>query len=87
MAISLCLGWQKGHLNPAGSGDPSTTPNSVILPHRSPDSGCFALISNIYRVHVLIFVEEKSQLPMISFNIKNIYISRFNILVQQPAYN
>ncbi len=34
MAISLRLGWWK---------DPSATPNSVILPHRSPDSGCFAL--------------------------------------------
>ncbi len=36
MAISLSF---------AGSGDPSATPNSVILPHRSPDSGCFALIT------------------------------------------
>ncbi len=44
MAISLRLGWQKDQLRPAGSGDPSATPSSVILPHRSPDSGCFALI-------------------------------------------
>ncbi len=43
MVISLRLGWRKDHLRPAGSGDPSATPNSVILPHRSPDSGCFAL--------------------------------------------
>ncbi len=39
MAISLRLGWWNDQLRPAGSGDPSTTPKSVILPHRSPDSG------------------------------------------------
>ncbi len=44
MAISLRLGWRKDHLHPVGSGDPSATPNSVILPHRSPDSGCFSLV-------------------------------------------
>ncbi len=51
MAISLCLGLRKDQLRPAGSGDPSTTPNSVILPHRSPDSGCFALLSAMVHVH------------------------------------
>ncbi len=44
MAISLRLGWQKDQLRPTGSGDPSATPCSMILPHRSPDSGCFALL-------------------------------------------
>ncbi len=29
----------------AGSGDPSATPNSVILPYRSPDESCFVVIS------------------------------------------
>ncbi len=43
MAVSLHLGWRKDHLRPVSSGDPSATPNSVILPHRSPDSGCLAL--------------------------------------------
>ncbi len=28
----------------AGSGDPSATPNSVILLHKSPDSGSFVII-------------------------------------------
>ncbi len=31
MAISLRLGWQKDHLHPAGSGDPSGTPNSYHI--------------------------------------------------------
>ncbi len=54
MAISLRLGWQKDHLHPAGSGDPSATPNSVIFPHRSPDSGCFALLLPGYAVALFI---------------------------------
>ncbi len=32
------------HLHSAGSGDPSATLNSVILPHRSPDSGSFVIL-------------------------------------------
>ncbi len=33
-----------GSIHPAGSGDPLATPNSVISPHRSPDSGSFVII-------------------------------------------
>ncbi len=44
MAISLRLGSWKDHLCPAGSDDPSAIPKSVILPHRSADLGCFALL-------------------------------------------
>ncbi len=53
MAISLCLGWRNNHLRPVGLGDPYTTPNSVILPHRSPDSGCFALILLLFNITFL----------------------------------
>ncbi len=35
MSISLRLG---------GDGSPSAIPNSVTLPHRSPDSGSFVII-------------------------------------------
>ncbi len=38
--------WGGGRITIAlqAHGDPSATPKSVILPLRSPDSGCFALI-------------------------------------------
>ncbi len=48
MAISLCLGWVMDHIRPTGSGDPSAMPNSVILPHRSPDSGSFVILYILY---------------------------------------
>ncbi len=41
MAISHRLGWHLASLNEQS--DPCTTPNSVILPHRSPDSGSFVI--------------------------------------------
>ncbi len=52
MAISLRWGWQKDHLHPAGSGNPSATTNTVILPHRSTDSSCFALSTTILLCHL-----------------------------------
>ncbi len=33
------------HLLPEGSSDPSATPNSLILPYRSPGSGSFVIIT------------------------------------------
>ncbi len=64
MAISLRLGLRKDHLHPAGSGDPSATPNSVISQHRSPDSGYFTLLlttcinnyNNIFEVYEVNFM-------------------------------
>ncbi len=43
--ISLSLGWRNDHLSPKGEGDPSATPNEVILPYSTPDEGCFVFIS------------------------------------------
>ncbi len=45
VVISLSLGWQKDHLSPQGNGDPSGTPNEVILPYSTPYDGCFVFIS------------------------------------------
>ncbi len=45
VVISLSLGWWKDHLSPQGKGDPSATPNEVILPYSTPDEGCFVFIS------------------------------------------
>ncbi len=33
VVISLSLGWGKDHLSRQGDGDPSATPNEVILPY------------------------------------------------------
>ncbi len=45
VVISLSLGL-KDHLSPQCEGDPSATPNEVILPYSTPDEGCFVLKKN-----------------------------------------
>ncbi len=44
------FGWWKDHLSLQGEGDPSTTPNEVILRYSTPDEGCFVFISHCLMV-------------------------------------
>ncbi len=46
----------KSCLGAVGSGDPSTTPNSVILPHKSPNSGSCVVISRVSVVSSVPFI-------------------------------